>query len=316
MSTPSESGGRGDRLSAASGGAHGGPRGGEEGGWRDGSAAVVTLTFDVDAETPVLAQGRRYAGHASTMSHQAYGPDVGLPRILDLLDDLAVPATFFVPGWVAEHRPWLAPSIAGRGHEVAHHSYSHRPSTSMTAEEERADFERALAVFDRQGIEIRGHRAALWEASWQTGDLVAEHGLRYDSSLMGDDRPYKVETPAGEIVELPVHWSLDDWEQYAFLPAPHVGSVIESPAKVLELWQAELDGMRHYGGLFNLCVHPFLSGRPGRALALRRFLEYARSCADVSFARCRDVAESAAADAGLAVRRPRPPEVSPDVYPD
>ncbi|TDD14377.1 polysaccharide deacetylase family protein [Nonomuraea diastatica] len=303
-------------MSASSGGAHDGPRGSARGGWRDGSAAVVTLTFDVDAETSVLAQGRRYAGHASTMSHQAYGPEVGLPRILDLLDEQSVPATFFVPGWVAEHRPWLAPSIAGRGHEVAHHSYSHRPPTSMTAEEERADFARALAVFDRQGIEIRGHRAALWEASWQTGDLVAEHGLRYDSSLMGDDMPYKVETPAGEIVELPVHWSLDDWEQYAFLPAPHVGSVIESPAKVLELWQAELDGMRHYGGLFNLCVHPFLSGRPGRALALRRFLEYARNCADVSFARCRDVAESAATDAGLAVRRPRPPEVSPDVYPD
>lgn len=122
--------------------------------WHQDAAAVVTLTFDVDAETPVLAQGRRYAGHASTMSHQAYGPDVGLPRILGILDDLGVPATFFVPGWVAEHRPGLAASIAERGHEVAHHSYSHRAATSMTPAEERADFERALAVFADQGIEI------------------------------------------------------------------------------------------------------------------------------------------------------------------
>ncbi|WP_156325508.1 polysaccharide deacetylase family protein [Nonomuraea sp. SBT364] len=284
-------------------------------GWQGRAAAVVTLTFDVDAETPVLAHGRDFAEHASTMSHQAYGPDVGLPRILDLLADLSVPATFFVPGWVAEHRPWLAPSIAEHGHEVAHHSYSHRPPTSMTAEEERADFERALAVFDRQDIEIHGHRAALWEASWQTTGLVAEHGLTYDSSLMGDDRPYKVATPAGEVVELPVHWSLDDWEQYAYLPAPHIGSVIESPAKVIELWRAELDGMRHYGGLFNLCLHPFLSGRPGRALALRRFLEYALSRADVTFARCADVARTAAADPALTIRHPQPPAAEPDVYP-
>ncbi|MFD1931037.1 MULTISPECIES: polysaccharide deacetylase family protein [Nonomuraea] len=283
--------------------------------WQGEAAAVVTLTFDVDAETPILAQGREYADHAMTMSHQAYGPEVGLPRILDLLDELVVPATFFVPGWVAEHRPGLAASIAERGHEVAHHSYSHRPPTSMTPQEERADFERALAVFDKQGIEILGHRAALWEATWQTGELVAEYGLRYDSSLMGDDRPYKVATAAGEIVELPVHWSLDDWEQYAFLPAPHIGSVIESPVKVLELWRAELDGMRHYGGLFNLCVHPFLSGRPGRAMALRQFIEYAQGCSDVSFARCGDLAAVAAADAGLTVRRPRPPEVDPEVYP-
>ncbi|OPG14565.1 polysaccharide deacetylase [Microbispora sp. GKU 823] len=283
--------------------------------WRDGAAAVVTLTFDVDAETPVLAHGREYARHASTMSHQAYGPEVGLPRILDLLGELGVPATFFVPGWVAEQRPGLAASIVERGHEVAHHSYSHRPPTSMTAKEERADFERALEVFARQGIEIAGHRAALWEASWQTAGLVAEHGLLYDSSLMGDDRPYRLVTGSRDIVELPVHWSLDDWEQYAYLPAPHVGSVIESPGKVLELWRAELDGMRHYGCLFNLCVHPFLSGRPGRALALRRFVEYALECGDVRFARCREVAELAAADPDLTTRRPSPPVVDPEVYP-
>ncbi|GAA4289378.1 polysaccharide deacetylase [Actinomadura luteofluorescens] len=283
--------------------------------WRGGAAAVVALGFDVDAETPVLAQGGRYAAHASTMSHQAYGPDVGLPRILALLDEMEVPATFFVPGWVAERRPGLAASIVERGHEVAHHSYAHRPPTSMSPEEERADFERALEVFAGQGIEIAGHRAALWEASWTTAELVAEHGLRYDSSLMGDDRPYRVRAAAGEIVELPVHWSLDDWEQYAFLPEPHVGSVIESPHKVLELWRAELDGMRHYGCLFNLCVHPFLSGRPGRALALRRFIEYAQECGDVAFARCRDVAEAAFADPDVRPRPHRPPLVDPDVHP-
>ena len=105
---------------------------GDNGAWRAGAAVVATLTFDVDAETPVLAQGGRYARHLSTMSHQAYGPDVGVPRILDLLDRLDVPATFFVPGWVAEQRPHLAPSIVERGHEVAHHSYSHRSATDLT----------------------------------------------------------------------------------------------------------------------------------------------------------------------------------------
>ncbi|MET7464188.1 polysaccharide deacetylase [Nonomuraea sp. NPDC005501] len=283
--------------------------------WHGGAAAVVTLTFDVDAETPILAGGRDYARHASTMSHQAYGPDVGLPRILGMLDELGVPATFFVPGWVAEHRPALAQSIAERGHEVAHHSYSHRPPTSMTPQEERADFERGLEVFADQGIEIAGHRAALWEATWQTAELVAEYGLRYDSSLMGDDRPYRVPTMSGDVVELPVHWSLDDWEQYAFLPAPHVGSVIESPEKVLELWRAELDGMRHYRCLFNLCVHPFLSGRPGRAMALRRLIEYALECGDVRFARCRDVAAAALTDPDVPTRRSEAPVVDPDVYP-
>lgn len=285
-------------------------------GWRGDAAAVATLTFDVDAETPVLAAGRRYADQPMVMSHQSYGPDVGVPRILDLLDELSVPATFFVPGWVAENRPGLAAGIVGRGHEVAHHSYSHRAPSSLTAAEERVDFERALGVFAQQGIEIAGHRAAMWGASARTPGLVREFGLVYDSSLMHDDRPYRVATPGGTIVELPVHWSLDDWEQYAFLPAPDIGSVIESPVKVAELWRAELNGMRHYHSLFNLCVHPFLSGRPGRALALRGFLEYALGCGDVTFARCRDVAGDVEQDASLPTREVLAPRVDQDVYPD
>jgi len=284
--------------------------------WHGGAAAVVTLTFDVDAETPILAAGRRYAEHLMTMSHQAYGPEVGVPRILELLAELGVPATFFVPGWVAEQRPGLTATIVEHGHEVAHHSYSHRAPTSLTAAEERADFERALEVFDAQGIEIAGHRAALWEAGRTTLELIASHGLSYDSSLMGDDRPYLLDVDGRTVVELPVHWSLDDWEQYAYLPSPQIGSVIESPRKVLELWRAELDGMRHYRCLFNLCLHPFLSGRPGRLLALRQLIEYAMSCGDVSFARCRDLADATRSDATL---RPRtPPSVVPDpaIYPD
>jgi peptidoglycan-N-acetylglucosamine deacetylase len=82
--------------------------------------------------------------------------------------------------------------------------------------------------------------------------LVAEYGLAYDSSLMDADRPYVLETPGGDIVELPVHWSLDDWEQYAYLPRPPFRSSIESPQKVLDLWTSELDAMRRYGCLFVL----------------------------------------------------------------
>jgi len=284
--------------------------------WHDGAAAVATLTFDVDAETPILAHGRRYADHLMTMSHQGYGPDVGVPRILQLLDELDVPATFFVPGWVAERRPELMATIVEHGHEIAHHSYSHRAPTSLNASEERADFERGLAVFEKQGVEIKGYRAAQWEAGRNTYALLAEHGLLYDSSLMGDDRPYLLDLGDSTIVELPVHWSLDDWEQYAFLPEPDIGSVIESPRKVLELWRAELDGMRHYQCLFNLCMHPFLTGRPSRMQALRELVEYALSAGDVRFARCRDVAAAAVADSG--VRKAPLPDVDADpaVYPD
>ena len=93
--------------------------------WLGDSAAVAVLSFDVDAESAILAQGRRYADHAMVMTHQAYGPQVGVPRLLGLLDDFALKATFFVPGLTADRYPQTVELILAAGHEVGHHSYSH-----------------------------------------------------------------------------------------------------------------------------------------------------------------------------------------------
>src|SRR3954468_9279852 len=83
------------------------------------------LSFDVDAESPILAEGRRYAENAGVMSHQAYGPLVGVPRIIDLLQEYGLPVTFFVPGVTAERYPDAVEQILAAGHEVGHHSYAH-----------------------------------------------------------------------------------------------------------------------------------------------------------------------------------------------
>jgi peptidoglycan-N-acetylglucosamine deacetylase len=284
--------------------------------WLGGSAAVAVLSFDVDAESAILAAGRRYADHAMVMTHQAYGPLVGVPRILALLDDFDIKGTFFVPGLTADRYPQTVEQIAAAGHEVGHHSYSHLSPVDLGADGEREDFERALAALDRVGVKPQGHRSALWEASWNTPSLVAEYGLAYDSTLMDDDKPYRLETPKGTIVELPPHWSLDDWEQYAYLPRPPIGVNIESPAKVLDLWTNELDAMRRYGCLFMLTNHPFLTGRPGRVETLRRLIEHALERGDVGFATAGEVAARARADENVSTRPLRPVEVDAAIYPD
>jgi peptidoglycan-N-acetylglucosamine deacetylase len=284
--------------------------------WLGGSAAVAVLSFDVDAESPILAQGRRYADHAMVMTHQAYGPLVGVPRLVELLDDFGIKATFFVPGLTADRYPQTVERIAAAGHEIGHHSYSHRSPVDLGQAGEREDFERALAALERVGVVPRGHRAALWEASWDTPALVAEYGLEYDSTLMDDDKPYLLETERGTIAELPPHWSLDDWEQYAYLPRPPIGVNIESPAKVLDLWTNELDAMRRHGCLFMLTNHPFLSGRPGRVETLRRLVEHALDRGDVEFATAAEVATRVRGDPQARKRTLRPVRVDAATYPD
>jgi peptidoglycan-N-acetylglucosamine deacetylase len=274
------------------------------------------LTFDVDAETPILAESGLYARNAGVMSHQAYGPLVGVPRILDLLREYALPATFFVPGWTVDRYPHTVEAILAAGYEIGHHSYAHFSPFAQTEDDERADFERALETLRSAGVEPEGFRCPSWEPGWRTPQIVAQHGLAYDSSLMDSDKPYLLDTGAGEIVELPVHWSLDDWEQYAYLPDPPHRSSIESPAKVLDLWISELDAMRRYGCLFLLTCHPFLSGRPYRVEVLRALIEHALAAGDVEFASCRDIARAALEDQATERRVLTPVLVDPELYPD
>lgn len=266
--------------------------------------AAFTLTVPVDGEASILAESRRYGQHAGGMSQQVYEVQRAVPRILTMLGELEIQATFFVPGWTLERHPSLAGDIVMAGHELAHHSYGHRPPTLMVPVEERADFERALAAMERVGISAAGHRAATSFATPHTLRLVAEYGLSYDCSLMGDDRPYLIETGAGTIVELPLHWALDDFDVYGFLPEPFIGRRVEPPQVAVAVWREEFEALRASRGLCLLTAHAFLSGRPGRALALRGFLEEVREAGDVAFMTCREAAARALADPALARRPP------------
>jgi peptidoglycan/xylan/chitin deacetylase (PgdA/CDA1 family) len=283
--------------------------------WRAGAASIAMLTFSVDAETPVLAAGRRYAENAMAMSHQAFDARRGLPRLLGILDEFGIKATFFVPGISAERWPAAITDIAARGHDIAHHSYTHRPSTELSPTEERWEFERGCEALATLGITPSGYRAPMWAATWNTAEIAVEYGISYDTSLMDDDRPYVIETARGPLVELPPHWSLDDWEQYAYLPAPHLGYVIEPPEKALSLWTAELDGLREFGGLFQLTAHSFLSGRAGRARNLRKMIEIILDRGDVLFRTGTELRDAVLADPSVDRRKLEPVVVDPRAYP-
>jgi len=276
--------------------------------WLGESAALAVLSFDVDAESVVLAEDPGHAANMTMMSHQTFGPTVGVPRILELLREYGVPATFFVPGWTADRYPATVELILSAGHEVAHHSYSHRSPIALTEDEERRDFERALQALDRVGVKPEGFRTPSWEPAWRTLALLAEYGLSYDSSLMDDDRPYLLEAEKGELIELPVSWWLDDWQQSAYLP-PLARNQTRPPSAVATLWREELDAYARYGSLFVLTCHPFLSGRPGRLEAVRALVEHALGRGDVELVTCSEAARRAREDEDLPRRRLAPIEL-------
>jgi peptidoglycan-N-acetylglucosamine deacetylase len=246
--------------------------------WPAGMRAAACLTFDMDAEAAVLTADISSISRMTPMSHQSYGPLVGVPRILALLKRHQLTATFFIPGYSAHRYPEVVRAAAEAGHEIAHHSYFHENTIGMDEKTEADMLDLGLrALRDVAGVRPEGYRAPMWEMNFHTPRLLADRGFRYDSSLMDSDHPYVLavdgSAQAGTLVEVPVSWGLDDWEQYAFLPDLIGSGVIESPAKALEMWTLELEAMHRIGAAFVLCCHPFLSGRPSRAEALERLIE-------------------------------------------
>ena len=73
--------------------------------WPSGTRCPLGLSFDVDAETAVLADAPGLVGDAGAMTHQAFGPRVGVPRLLKMLGEERVRATFFAPGFTARRWP-------------------------------------------------------------------------------------------------------------------------------------------------------------------------------------------------------------------
>lgn len=264
--------------------------------WPAGKRAAACFTFDVDAESPILFEHPEAAGWLDVMSHQAYGPRTGVPRLLRLLDRQGIRATFFVPGYTAERWPAVVRAIRDAGHEIGHHGYLHEGGhAAADAETEERRLLRGLEALDAvAGVRPVGYRAPMWELTYRLPSILARHGFLYDSGLMDADHPYRLATGpedgAPSIIELPIHWSLDDWEPYTYLPGISGSGVIASPAEVLARWTLELEALVEAGGIFVLTNHPFVSGRASRAVALETLIERAREIDGLWIAAAEEVA--------------------------
>ncbi len=262
--------------------------------WPGETRIGVMLTFDLDGPSGALNRDPSLADKPSLLSLGEFGPNVGLPRILSLLNEEVIAATFYVPGWVAERWPDEVKRIADAGHEVGHHGYLHEPPGTLESREQEAEIlDRGSDILEGiTGDRPTGYRSPSWELSEHSLELLVERGFVYDSSLMGSDKPYVLEVGDGKIVELPVHWSLDDAPYYSYSPVQGRRSTLSSPNDTLEAWQWEFNGAYREGGSMILTMHPYITGRHYRMEALRRLITHMKSHEGVEFYRCVDVANA------------------------
>ena len=108
-------------------------------------------------------------------------------KLLDLLGEKNIRATFFILGWIGEQFPDLVKEIDRRGHEIGTHGYSHALLTALTRDEFEKDLIRSLDVLrPHTGKEIIGFRApsfTITESTYWALDILKKHGIKYDSSV-------------------------------------------------------------------------------------------------------------------------------------
>ena len=253
----------------------------------------VLLTFDLDGETMWTSRDPANATRPIILSQGAYGWKVGLGRVLGLLSRYGIESTFFVPGLVIRDRPRVVDSILGGGHEIAHHSWSHKWIVTMTEAEEREEMDRAFEIIrETTGAPPRGYRSPAAEFSPVTLSLLREYGFGYSSNFFDDDSPYvhRIDGEVSDLVEFPFHWVLDDAPFFNYsITLP--GRTMQAPSAVLEAWKLEFDTLYAEDRAFVLAMHPQIIGRPSRLAALEQLIRYIRGHSDVWFARCDHVAD-------------------------
>jgi peptidoglycan/xylan/chitin deacetylase (PgdA/CDA1 family) len=256
----------------------------EEGGEScvlEGDTCSEVLNSDV-----VGAQPRRGTRNLVVESHYEYGSRVGHWRILDLLRECNIPASYFAVSSALEKHPDAARSIVDEGHEVVSHGARWIDYDTVDCETESNHMLHSLDVIER----LCGVRPVGWytgRVSVNTRALAQKHGLLYDCDAYNDDLPYWTQVNNHSHLVLPYSFDCNDMR---FASAPG----FNTPDDFIGHLQRNLDCLRResttHPKMMSIGLHLRLAGRPARAQALREFLLRAVEHDDIWFCRRQDIA--------------------------
>jgi peptidoglycan/xylan/chitin deacetylase (PgdA/CDA1 family) len=247
----------------------------------------VLLTFDLDGELLWTSRDPKNWDRPIALSQGAYGYQEGVPRILTLLERYGIHCTFFIPGMIIERQRKVVCDIHAAGHEIAHHSYSHRWLQDMEECEERQEFEKTSELIKSvTGSKPYGWRSPAGEFSKNTMRLLLEYGFLYSSNFFDRDGPYKhvVDGKKTPLIEFPFAWVLDDAPFFLY-SIQLTGRVMMPPSAVFEHWSAEFDQLYAERRAFVLAMHPQIIGRPSRITLLEQLIRHIQHHEDAQFYR-------------------------------
>lgn len=252
--------------------------------WPGGRRLAVALTFDFQGGEDVRPLRDGKINHEE-YTQAEYGPNTGVWRILRILEEEEVRATFLTCGGIAERYPDAVRAIVSKGHEVAGHGYHHEVARDLTRQEEMEVIRRTTEII----AATSGRRPVGWRSCTQSPnslELLMEHGFLWNSNSFSHDLPFLWEANERKLVELP-RQPFGDGRTYGHRDSGN-------PDDALVVWKGLFDELYQESKVApRFCpyqFHPYISGRAGRARALRGLMQHMKKHEGVWFATGSEVA--------------------------
>jgi allantoinase len=274
--------------------------------WPGGNRVALILTINLetwdlvkDTDQPYYAGGpallpNTLAGRIPdypNYSWREYGQRVGIWRMLDLFDDLAVPASCTTNAVTFERRKAMTDACLERGWELLAHNYEQGELLTDyhdDIEAERDVIRRSIATYEKHvGKRPVGWLSSSLRGTLNTPTILAEEGFKFYCDIMNDDQPYTIRTDAGQLVAVPYSNVLNDFT----IVTRNMRTTDEFRDLLIEeLSVLHEEGQKH-ARIMNVGLHPHVSGRAYIVRALREFIEYAKGLDGVWWATREEIAD-------------------------
>ncbi|MEN9774009.1 MAG: hypothetical protein RL322_1079 [Pseudomonadota bacterium] len=217
-----------------------------------------------------------------------FGSRVGVWRILRLFAERGLPLTLFAAAQALERNPAVAQAALRAGHDLCCHGWLWIEPFRLSEADEREQIARAVASIRA----LTGERPMGWYCRYGAGEntrrlLVEEGGFLYDSDAYNDEIPYWVEVGGRAHLVVPYTMDVNDGKYAApagFVTGDDFLTYLKDSFD--QLYDEGADSPR----MMSVGLHARISGRPGRARALARFLDYVASRPGVWICRRIDIA--------------------------
>lgn len=268
--------------------------------WPNKAKCAFSLGFDMDGDT-IWRNKIRHLPNGSAYikgpSIGQYGPRRGAQRILEILEEYDLRATWFIPADMVREYADVVEKILAKGHEIAHHGLDHTGAYGKTFAEQVERFERCQEIFLKyagvKALGIRPTGSLLPETErW----LYSDGGFVYSSAGTSGEECgwYKVEGTPTKGVNIPCRdEQTDDYVQTVLHNYPAVLEGMPRLASydcVYQNWIREVEGAARFGNSGSTAFHPQIAGTPGRAIMLEKFCKYLAENPDVWSVPCIEIA--------------------------